>query len=118
MTTKQINIKFENNLHPSLKNKLFLNILEYSYDTEEGIVEFLDENFDTLVRFEPPMFKHLYWFLSNPEQNYTKALNSDKVYDNILAIINKNTGSRVLDDWKNHKFSDIRFFYDLRKKYQ
>ena len=120
MTQKQIENKFTKVLHPSLKNNLFINIVDYSFDTDEGIVEFLDEDFNILYKFDPRMFKHLYWYLQNPDVNYQKALNSNNPLDNVLAIIDKNTGKRSLDDWhpKNHNDELITFFYNLRKKFQ
>ena len=64
------------------------------------------------------MIFHLKWYLENPSKHYNKALNSSNPLDNVLAIIDKQTGSRCIDDWKNESNQLIKICYLLRKKYK
>ena len=101
MTISQLENAFQKTIHPDLKNKLFISVEDYQIDTDEGIIVFLDENFDEIYKFDPRMIFHLKWYLENPSKHYNTALNSSNPLDNVLAIIDKQTGSRCIDDWKN-----------------
>ena len=46
MTISQLENAFQKTIHPDLKNKLFISVEDYQIDTDEGIIVFLDENFD------------------------------------------------------------------------
>ena len=118
MTISQLENAFQKSIHPDLKNKLFISVEDYQIDTDEGIIVFLDENFDEIYKFDPRMIFHLKWYLENPSKHYNTALNSSNPLDNVLAIIDKQTGSRCIDDWKNESNQLIKICYLLRKKYK
>lgn len=118
MNTKQLEKDFQKMLHSDLKDKLFFTIEDYQFDTDEGIIVFLDENFDELYRCDPRMIHHLFWYLSNPKKNYTKALKGDNPLTHALVIIDQQTGKRTIDDWSDESNDLLKLFYELRKKYQ
>jgi hypothetical protein len=118
MNAKKFEKEFQKILHPDIKDKLFVTIEDYNFDTDEGIVVFLDEYFDEFYTCDPRMIHHLQWYLSNPKKNYTKALMGDNPLTHALVIIDKQTGKRTIDDWSNEKDELLKLFYELRKKYQ
>lgn len=117
MNTKQLENTFYKMIHPSLKDKVFISIEDYVFETDEGIIVLLDENFDELFRFDPRMIHHLFWYLKDHKKNYSKALISTHPLDTVLVLLDKQTGIRCLKDWKSESDDTIKFFYKLREKY-
>lgn len=105
-------------LHNDIKDKLFFSIEDYNFDTGEGIVIFLDENFDEIYKCNPKMIHRLAWYLENPIKNYTKALNSNSSIDYAFVILDQKTGKRTIDDWNNESDKLLQTLFKLRKKYQ
>jgi hypothetical protein len=118
MTTKQMEQKFQKMLHSDIKDKIFISIEDYQLETSQGIVVFLDEDFDVLYRSDPRMMHHISWYLENPKKNYTKALHSNNFLDNALAILDQQTGLRTINDWSEETNELLIIFFELRKKYQ
>lgn len=119
LSTKKIENDFNRMLHPDLLTRVYFSIENFDKTSETGIVVLLDEDFNELFRFDDSKgLDYFIWYLKDPQKNYNKALNSNNPYDNIFAILDKQTGKRTLDDWKDSKDILIDFFYNLRKKFQ
>jgi len=118
LNTKKIETQFQKMLHGTIKDKIFVTIEDYNPNTDEGIVIFLNEDFDEIYRCDPKMIQHLVWYLENPKKNYKKALNSNSPLDHAFVILDQQTGKRTIDDWNDESHKLLKILYELRKKYQ
>jgi len=112
MTLKDLEKQFNKNKHPDLKNILEVSFLPIHNNKIE--VCFLDDFFETFETFNNEMYLTMEKYYSEPDKYYKLFCGSNNINENIIAVIDKRTGQRSLNNWRHIKDNKFIKFLELR----